>query len=223
MGEKVVADTTAAGKRTSVATSRAVGPRSLAVRLFSAGSLGLYFVALLLPCVFVRPGHAQEGLVNRENLIKAAYLANFLRYVDWPEEAEDANRPPMIAVVGRHPVVPYLQQAAQQSDETLFQVVVVDGETVSREYRILFLPGSLDPDLRRKLLQSARNFPVLTVGENLEFLQEGGEVRFVIEDNKLRLELALRAIESKKLKVSSKLLQVARVLDAEPRVSKSSR
>ncbi len=131
--------------------------------------------------------------------------------------------PPIIGVAGRHPIVSYLQQAAQQEGDHAFRVELVEGEVVPEGCRILFLPNSLSPDLRRKLLRAAENAPVLTVGDNLDFLQEGGEVRFAIEGNKVRVEMALRPIEAKGLKVSSKLLQVARVVDADARLSQGTR
>jgi len=219
-----VVDTTKVGKRTGEETT---APAADARRPISCPGetllLGALVVALLWTATPGRDCRAQDGLVNREHVIKAAYLANFLRYVDWPKGAENADHPPMIGVVGRHPVLFYLQQAAQQGDESSFRVELLEGDTVPEGCRILFLPNSLGPDLRGKLLRATQNFPVLTVGENLDFLQEGGEVRFAIEDNKVRVEMALRAIEAKGLKVSSKLLQVARVVDADPRLSQGSR
>lgn len=219
-----MAYTTKAGERTDgPAAARAAGAGGPSSRPPRVRLPALLFLALLLPYLDRRDCLAQDGVVNRENLIKAAYLANFLRYVEWPNSAQDLHRPPIIGVAGQHPVLIYLQQAAKQGEGPSFRVETVLGDTLPEGCCILFLPNSLDPELRRKLLRFAKNFPVLTVGENVEFLQEGGEVRFVVEANKLRLELALRAIEVKQLKVSSKLLQIARVVDAEPRLSQGSR
>ena len=224
MGEKVVAHATKAGEWTGgEASAQAAGMGSPRACLRHIRLSALLFGALLLPYLDRLDCLAQEGIVNRENLIKAAYLANLLRYVEWPNGAEDPHRAPIIVVAGQHPVLIYLQQAAKQEEGPSFRVETVLGDTLPEGCCILFLPNSLDPELRRKLLRSAKNFPVLTVGENVEFLQEGGEVRFVVEANKLRLELALRAIEVKQLKVSSKLLQIARVVDAEPRLSQGPR
>ncbi|MGQ9914695.1 MAG: YfiR family protein [Thermogutta sp.] len=219
-----MAHATKAGEWTGgPAAARAAGAGSRRSCLRHIRLSAWLFVALLLPCLDRRDCLAQDGVVNRENLIKAAYLANFLRYVEWPNSAQDLHRPPIIGVAGQHPVLIYLQQAAKQGEGPSFQVETVLGDTLPEGCCILFLPNSLDPELRRKLLRSAKNFPVLTVGENVEFLQEGGEVRFVVEANKLRLELALRAIEVKQLKISSKLLQIARIVDAEPHLSQGSR
>lgn len=219
-----MADTTKVGKWTGEdATAPAAGRRRAVPLPNGICRLGGLLMVLLWFSLLGRDCRAQEGRINREHVIKAAYLANFLRYVDWPKGAEDTQHPPIIGVAGRHPIVFYLQQAAQQGGDDSFRVELVEGEVVPDGCRILFLPSSLSPDLRQKLLRAAENAPVLTVGDNLDFLQEGGEVRFAIEDNKIRVEMALRPIEAKGLKVSSKLLQVARVVDADARLSQGTR
>jgi len=156
-------------------------------------------------------------------VIKAAYLANFLRYIDWPQNTAPDAPPPTIGVIGPHPILVYLEQMSRQPNRQEFRVRQIASETLSDDCHILFIPGSLDADLQRKIIRAAKESPILTVGENLHFLEEGGDVRFVVQENRVRLEIAMRAVEAKHLKVSAKLLQIARVVDAEPRLSQGSR
>jgi hypothetical protein len=60
-----------------------------------------------------------------------------------------------------------------------------------------------------ELLQRARG-PILTVGETVQFMREGGMVRFFVEDNRLRFSINQKAAEASGLKVSSKLLTLSR-------------
>ncbi|HEU5335061.1 MAG TPA: YfiR family protein, partial [Terriglobales bacterium] len=56
--------------------------------------------------------------------------------------------------------------------------------------------------------------PVLTVGDSGDFLPLGGVINFVVEQDRVRFEISLAAAQRQRLKISSKLLAVARVVDA---------
>jgi hypothetical protein len=173
-----------------------------------AGSLSLLVCAHL--------GTASNGYAQNspsEYQVKAAYLFNFLKFVEWPESAfPDPLAPIVIGIVGDDPF-----------GEALPQVVI--GKTaqgrdlVIRKYRagedlrashILFISAS---EKRRlpQLLASLHGSNVLTVADFEGFLEEGGMIQLFSEDNRVRFAINVDAAVRAKLKLSSKLLTLAHV------------
>jgi len=66
-------------------------------------------------------------------------------------------------------------------------------------------------------MASASGNAVLTVGESEHFVQEGGIIGFCLEQNKIRFEINLEAAEKAKLKISAKLLALAKTVIGNPR------
>ena len=149
-----------------------------------------------------------------EYQVKAAFLYNFAKFVDWPSAAfSGENSPLIIGVLGDDPFGDAL-------DKTVEGKTVNDRKIVVRRYKqaddakschILYVSRSekkqVDKDLDR--LDKTNT---LTVGDMDQFLQRGGMVNFIIEDKKVRLEINPDAAERANLKVSSKLLQVAHIV-----------
>jgi len=150
-----------------------------------------------------------------EYQVKAAYLFNFLKFVEWPEGAfPDPLAPIVIGIVGDDPF-----------GEALPQVVI--GKTaqgrdlVIRKYRagedlrashILFISASEKKRLPQ-LLASLHGSNVLTVADFEGFLEEGGMIQLFSETNRIRFAINVDAAVRAKLKLSSKLLSLARVAE----------
>jgi len=155
------------------------------------------------------------GYVDREHKIKAAYLYNLARYVQWPAEAfGDAKTPFVIGVLGADPIRPDLELIAQTK--------TVDGRPITLKQfekpsdvafcHILFMSPSVESAAQRKVIERLAGHHVLFVGQTAEFLEHGGVVDFVIRENKIRLVVAIEAAQREDLKISAKLLQVAQVV-----------
>jgi len=146
--------------------------------------------------------------------IKAAFLYNFAKFVDWPAAAfSDSLAPFVIGIVGTDPFGP-------QIDHALAGKTVHGRRLAVRRYaqaalsggcQLLFF-GEADSTALRRGLQSVAGSTVLTVGEADAFLDLGGAIRFVLESNKVRFEIDVSAAETARLKISSKLLRLARTL-----------
>jgi hypothetical protein len=172
-------------------------------------------VCLLLHLGGSRSADAQEH-VNREYKIKAAYLYNFGRYVEWPAEAfADARSPFVIGVLEPDPVGVYLDLYARSSKvgERPIHVRSIKNPEQAPPCHILFFPRDVDPEVRRATIRRLSGSHVLFVGEADSFLDEGGVIDFVIRQNNVRLVVALKSARREKLGISSKLLQVAQVVD----------
>jgi hypothetical protein len=144
-----------------------------------------------------------------EYRVKAAYLLNFTKFVEWaPPDAHSPASPIAICIVGEDPFGPVLDR-------------MVEGESVGKRritVRHLAKPEESGCNLAfigrsekeaRKILAS---FPagVLTVGEGDEFLTEGGMIAFVIDNRRVRFDVNQTAVRGAGLKLSSRLLTVAR-------------
>jgi hypothetical protein len=74
--------------------------------------------------------------------------------------------------------------------------------------QVLFV-GLTQGGVLRKVLAELRGESVLTVGDSPEFIRQGGAIRLLLLDNRVRFEINLEAAEQAKLKISSKLLALA--------------
>jgi hypothetical protein len=147
--------------------------------------------------------------------IKAAFLYNFAKFVDWPSQAfADSSTPLRICVLGRNPFGDALDKIAQ--DKSISGRSIVSRQMQSpqeaRFCHVLFVTGS-EPQALKRALEQVRDLPVLTVGESEDFLGFGGVINFVLEKERVRFEVNLEAAGHHRLKISSKLLAVARVVN----------
>lgn len=165
--------------------------------------------ALLCAALFIA-GHAQSVT---EDQIKAAYVLNFARFVDWPPEAFKGDSGFNFCALGRSRMADELAADIQgkningraiafhylkNPDDSLnCQVIVVSGNSTKQQQKLLGI-------------QSGR--PVLLVGEFAGFARAGGTMDFIVENGKVMFEVNLAAADEAHLKLSSKLLSLARIL-----------
>lgn len=146
--------------------------------------------------------------------VKAEYLYNFAKFVEWPANAFPSdNSPIIVCVFGKDPFSgdlettvlgktlggrPFETRHTRRFEELhLCQMVFVS----SGEAR--HIP---------KILTAVKSAPVLLVGDSRNFAEEGGEIGFVLQDGKVHFVVNVDAVERAHLKVSSKLLSLARIV-----------
>jgi len=173
------------------------------LRHLGAGLLGLALAGLSAPAV------RAETALSAEYQLKAVFLFNFAQFVEWPAQAfPDPKAPLVIGVLGKDPFGPYL-------DDLVSGEKIGDRALVIRRYsrpedlagcHILFISRSearnLDAIVARLKEQS-----VLTVSDADGFTRQGGMVRFVMENGKIRLRINVDAAKSSHLSISSKVLR----------------
>jgi hypothetical protein len=171
-------------------------------------------LALLACAHLLTPSNGTAQDSPSEYQVKAAYLFNFLKFVQWPADAfQDSLAPIMIGIVGDDPF-----------GEALPQVVVgktVQGrDLVIRKYHvgedlrgshILFISASEKKRLPQ-VLASLQGSSVLTVADMDHFVESGGMIQFLIEDSRVRFAIDVGAASRAHLKISSKLLSLARTV-----------
>jgi len=164
---------------------------------------------------------------TQEYQIKAAFLYNFVRFVDWPnEQTADGNEPISIGIVGNDP---FGNAFESLKDKTVKGRKVIinrfrsfadleksDSQNESqkqieaiRRCHLLFISSS-EKSKMNEIIKLLNSSPVLTIGETCGLLKAGGIIRLLMEDKKVRFEINLDAAERVNLKVSSQLLRLAK-------------
>jgi len=149
-----------------------------------------------------------------EYQLKALFIFNFTKYVDWPPTAfATTNSPIIIGLYGEDKFGDALKQAVEgkvvAGRQIIIQRIEKDGEP--GKCSLLFISDSERKNLG-EILAKAKALPVLTVGESEQFLEQGGVINFVMKASKIRLDINLAAARQARLQISSKLLSVADVV-----------
>lgn len=171
-------------------------------------------VCVLLAMLMSTPSTARAGGEGREALVKAAFLYHFLEFVDWPDSVtageDDAVR---IGVLGSDPFGPKLDEVFRSSDDvTTFRVLRSTRADDLVDCRLVFV-SSDDPDDYRAAIDVLAPLPVLTVAHREGFAADGGHLNFFVENDRLRFEVNLAATEASGLRLSSRLLKLARIVE----------
>ncbi len=183
------------------------GPRAVRLRArFVAALLMLSFSVQVLTAPEAR---AQQS--PSEYQVKAAYLFNFLKFVEWPGQSPgDAPGPWLICVVGSNPFGNDLAQIVSGKSAQGHELQVKDSLLPADLHacHILFISAS-EKNRLPTLLAALKGSGTLTVADMDNFTESGGMVQFVEEDGRVRFVINVGATSGAGLKVSSKLLSLA--------------
>jgi hypothetical protein len=147
----------------------------------------------------------------QEYQIKAAFLFNFAKFVEWPPGTfPSANSPITIGVVGNNVFGHYLEDTIRGKtvQNRPFEFKELKSANDAAHCQILFVSPSLKDDLSG-IIKDLHNASILTVSETDQFLKAGGMINFIIQDNKIHFEINDEAAKAAGLKISSKLLSLA--------------
>jgi hypothetical protein len=186
-------------------------------------------LACCLACANVQPASAQQAaedaVINREYPLKALFIYNFGGYVEWPSESFSTSQAPFaIGVLGSAPLEATLKELAATKTIAGRRIVVERFSSLDdlRPCHILFVTRTISGQQQRMALERLQDQPVLIVGESEGFAALGGSVNFIVESNKIRFEINLDAAKQHQLKISSKLLALAKIVPDHPGTSKGS-
>jgi hypothetical protein len=148
--------------------------------------------------------------------VKAAFLYHFVEFVEWPASTPLPPGRVTIGVLGEDPFGPVLDRAILEKMAAGRTLSVRRFATLDdlEPVEILFISTSEMARLPG-ILARLKGRSVLTVGEADRFAQRGGMIGFFLEDHRVRLEVNRAAVERAGLRVSSKLLAVARLTAAD--------
>jgi len=170
---------------------------------------------LLLALLLAVPG-AAPAQTAEEYAVKAAFLYNFTKFVDWPAAAFPDAGVFKICVLGDDPFGGSLQAiAGEQVGSRKLKVARTDAASRSGGCQILFISRS-ERDRIPQILAAVKGAPVLTVGDGKGLADDGVIVNFILEGTRVRFEINTESAERAGLQISSKLLQLAKRLVPSP-------
>jgi hypothetical protein len=177
-----------------------------------------------------------DSVQSKEYQVKAAFIYNFIKFIDWPEPAEsnrkadDNTEPITIGIIGENPFGKAFEALAKKKIRNR-QVIIrhfagfaknstkyrEEGETkykykdaaALKACQVLFV-GSGETKYYKEIIDIVKDSSVLTIGETKDFLGTGGMIRFVTEQKKVRFGINLIAAEKAELQIRSKLLRLAK-------------
>jgi hypothetical protein len=153
---------------------------------------------------------ADEQLIM-EYRVKAAFLYNISRFVDWPEGIRQPDRL-TICMLGINPFGDALDSIAGKAvHEDQLDILHLPGTAVTGECRIVFISNS-ESDRIGSILAPLEDRPVLTVSDSAAFAEEGGMIRLKLVNSKVRFDINIEAAHRAGLNISSKLLSLATIV-----------
>lgn len=173
----------------------------------------LFVMACLLFLHGAPTCHSQDA-DTAEYPVKLAFLYNLTKFVEWPEGSyRDAGAPLAICIAGEDPFQADLEGElrARRVGGHPLEVRTVRPSDNLTSCRVVFIPVSART-LAAQIVKTLNGSSTLTVGEHDGFAAQGGIVNFLVEGNKLRLEVNRSAADRAGLKISSKLLNLAKIV-----------
>jgi hypothetical protein len=162
-----------------------------------------------------------ETKASPEYLIKAAFLFNFAKFVEWPAASfKDDLSPINLCILGTDPFGPALDTL---KDKTIkgrpLKIKRANKVDDIEACHILFISAS-EKEILKQILYTLKNSNILTVSEIEGFAQMGGIINFIIVNKKVHFEINPEAAERSKLKISSQLLKLAKIVIPESKKEK---
>jgi hypothetical protein len=175
--------------------------------------------ALFVAAAFAPAAQAAEG-ASLQYKIKAGFLYNFTRFVEWPEEAfADDHSPICLCILGKDPFGDTLD-AIQARTAQGRRVVINRSQKIEDlpKCHILFISKSEGKNVE-KILAQVKGWNVLTVGDMEGFAKRGGIINFIMVEGRVRFEINTDASDRAGLKIRSKLLKLADIVSEEHRTA----
>jgi len=189
-----------------------------AFRFRSASSKTCPKIALLWLPLLLLTGSPEplgaETAVTKEYQVKAAFLYNFGKFVEWPAAVmPQGTSPIVVGVFGKNPFGAELEKLVRDKTINEHPIKIRQPQTPEdlRSCHMVFVSEEEGKRLP-ELLAALKGASVLTVGESQKFAELGGIINFVQEDGKLRFEINGDSAVSARLRISAQLLKLAKTV-----------
>lgn len=167
---------------------------------------------LVAVCLCLISSAAGQESKPSEYQVKATYLYNFSRFVEWPQQPGPATQSDnfLICVLGNNPFGSTLNDlvANESIEGKSVETKQVLAAADAAKCRVLFISLSEEGRLKA-ILAGLRNSSVLTVSDLPRFVEKGGMIQFVVEDNRVRFQVNATTARRAGLVMSSELLKLA--------------
>jgi len=169
--------------------------------------------AILLVSILAIVGKLCLGQVADEYEVKAAFLYNFTKFIEWPHTPESSSTPFTICIVGEDPFESTIDRLT--SGKTVggrpLQIRRHKEPADAKQCANAYVSAS-EKSKAAKLIEITRGTSVLTVGESREFVRSGGMVSLSTDTGRVSVVINAEAAQTGGLKISAKLMTLATVL-----------
>lgn len=180
-------------------------------RLTPVSTPNWWRLACVLPLVVSSVTAANAGSASKEYEIKAAFLYNFVKFVQWPSQSfASPESPIIIGVFGQNPFDGELERDVQgkKINGRRIEIRWVQNADDARQTQLLFVDASSDSKLD-ELMGAIKDVRVVTVGESDAFAHHGGTITFTTQGDKLRFAINIGSVERTGIKISAQLQKLA--------------
>lgn len=172
-----------------------------------------FILYILFFCILLKSvGGTEQITVSSEYHLKAAFLYNFAKFVQWPSEAfENSHTPIIFCIYGLDPfkdAIASIENKLISKRKLIIRKIGQDIEKL-KECHIVFVSLSNKSKNLSDILYRIKESPILTVSDIKGFTDEGGIIGLIKKDNKIRFEVNLDAADKSHLKINSHLLRLA--------------
>ena len=157
---------------------------------------------------------------EQEYKVKAAFLYNFLKFIEWPSTKLADEKTISIGIIGKNPFgkafEPVLDKKIGDNKIALKMFKSLEQSKLTseqinniRKCHVLFICESEKKQFK-EIMELVKDHNVLTVGDTKDFLESGGIINFLIVDQKVSFEISNYVAKQSKLNVRSQLLRLAK-------------
>lgn len=174
----------------------------------------LGIILLTLTTLAYQPRAAADATVSREDQFKAAYLFNFLKFVEWPFKASDDVL--TVCFAGASGVRTTFESGleSKRAGSRRLAVRSIEPGASFDGCNAIYTDATALPGMR---LNAASQLPILTVSDAPDFAQHAGIIRLFTDNNRLRFDINIDNAQKAGLRISSSLLQLAAQVHREER------
>ena len=168
---------------------------------------------LILLAALLSGVRAEAQAPMDESQVKAMFVYNFLKFVEWPSESIRTKDPFVVLIIGDGPTADATERFLESKTIGARPLVVrrVSWDQSLAGGRAAFVVER-DAKKLHRVLDAAAAAGVLTIGEGESFTTRGGVIGLLVEDRKVRFDVDTSAAQKAGLRVSSKLLALTRVV-----------
>lgn len=168
------------------------------------------FLLLLLLCFLGTLGPVRAEEITQEYKLKAAFLVNFSRFINWPEQSfEPGQQAFTICIVGKNPFGSTLHAVeGQKINGRILRIVVADSFQKLPQCHMLYISRSEKNDLNALLSRTAQQ-PVVTVSDIPGFVNDGGSIEFVTKEDRLSFVINNSVLKKRGIQANASMLDLA--------------
>ena len=171
---------------------------------------------LILAGALLGPGVAGSESGHGEQDVKVAFVYNFAALTTWPDASFSSPTAPLtLALFGPHDFASGTEKffEGRRVGQRPVEVSRISDPSEVGRYHLIFV-GADEQNRTESILRHARGARVLTIGETEGFANRGGIINFYPDGRRIRFEINLEAAHSSGLKISSRLLRLARLVES---------